>query len=88
MLELLNEYLIEEALIIIPVLLILGTIIKGTPNIKDWLIPYILLVIGIVGTVGLLGFNVDAFLQGVLVTGGAVLINQGYKQVKEKGEGQ
>lgn len=81
--EFLNEYLIEDALIVIPVLLILGVIIKGTPNIKDWLIPYILLVIGIVGTVGLLGFNVDAFLQGVLVTGGAVLINQGYKQAKE-----
>lgn len=86
MLELLNEYLIEEALIVIPVLLIIGFIIKGTPNVKDWLIPYILLLIGIVGTTGLLGFNIDAILQGVLVTGGAVLINQGYKQAKEKGE--
>lgn len=83
MLELLNEYLIEEALIVIPVLLILGKIIKGTPNVKDWLIPYILLVIGIVGTVGLLGFNIDAILQGVLVTGASILIHQGYKQAKE-----
>jgi len=82
--ELLNEYLIEDALIVIPVLLIIGFIIKGTPNVKDWLIPYILLLIGIVGTTGLLGFNIDAILQGVLVTGGAVLINQGYKQAKEK----
>ncbi len=84
MLELLKEYLIEDALIVIPVLLILGTIIKGTPNVKDWLIPYVLLVLGIIFTIALIGFNPDAVLQGVLVTGASILIHQGYKQAKEK----
>ena len=82
--EILNEYIVEQALIVIPVLLILGKIIKGTPNIKDWLIPYILLVLGVIFTVALTGFNVDSIIQGVLVSGAAVFGNQLYKQAKNK----
>lgn len=81
--EILNEYLIQEALIVIPVLLIFGKIIKETPNIKVWTIPYILLVLGVAITFALLGFNVDAFIQGVLVSGAAVFGHQLYKQAKE-----
>lgn len=81
--EFLNEYLIDEALIVIPVLLILGKIVKGTPKIKDWLIPYILLIIGVAFTVALTGFNVDSIIQGVLVSGAAVFGNQLYKQAKK-----
>lgn len=84
MLEFIKEYLIDEALIIIPALLILGKFIKETPNVKHWLIPYILLVLGIIGTVSILGFNSDAIIQGVLVSGAAVLVHQGYKQAKER----
>lgn len=82
--EILNEYIIEQALIVIPVLLILGKIIKETPNAKDWLIPYILLVLGVIFTVALLGFNIDAVIQGVLVSGAAVFGNELIKQAIEK----
>lgn len=82
--EILNEYIVEQALIVIPVLLILGKVIKGTPNVKDWLIPYILLALGVVFTVALTGFNVDGIIQGVLVSGAAVFGNQLYKQAKNK----
>lgn len=81
--ELLNEYLVQEALIVIPVLLILGKIIKETPNFKDWLIPYILLGLGVIFAIALIGFNVGAVVQGVLVSGAAVFGNQLYKQAKE-----
>lgn len=84
MLELLNEYLIEEALIVIPVLLILGKIIKETPSFKDWVIPYVLLALGVIFAVALIGLNVDAVIQGILVSGAATLIHQGYKQAKER----
>ncbi|MBN6205049.1 phage holin family protein [Ralstonia pickettii] len=84
MMEFINEYLIQEALVVIPVLLILGTFIKGTPRVKDWTIPYILLFIGVIITVAMLGFNVDAIIQGVLVSGAAVFGNQLYKQAKDK----
>lgn len=82
--ELLNNYLIEEALIIIPVLLILGKTIKLIPKIKDWMIPFLLLILGIIFTIGLIGFSVDAFVQGVLVSGAAVYGNQLYKQGRER----
>ena len=84
MAELLNEYIVEQALIVIPVLLTLGAFIKGTPNVKDWLIPYILLALGVVFTVALTGFNIDSIIQGVLVSGAAVFGNQLYKQAKNK----
>ncbi len=80
--ELLNEYLIQEALVVIPVLLILGKIIKETTLIKDKFIPVTLLVVGIAFAVALIGINVDAILQGVLVAGAAVFGHEFYKQSK------
>lgn len=82
--EFINEYIIEQALIIIPVLLILGKIIKETPTVKDWIIPYVLLILGTGFTVALLGFNVDAVIQGVLVSGAAVFGHQLYAQAKHR----
>lgn len=82
--EFLNEYLVEEALIIIPVLLILGKIIKETPQIKDWLIPYILLGIGVLLSILLLGINADAVIQGVLVAGASVFGHELYTQARDK----
>ena len=88
MFEIIKEYLIDEALVVIPVLLILGKIIKETPKMKDWVIPYVLLVLGIAFSVSLIGFSVDGVIQGILVTGSAVLVHQGYKQAKNKGDDQ
>lgn len=82
--EIIKEYLIDEALVIIPVLLILGKFIKETPNVKHWLIPYILLVIGIGFSIALIGFSADGFVQGVLVAGAAVFGHQLYTQTKER----
>lgn len=80
--ELIKSYLLEEALIIIPVLLIVGRIMKQTPKIRDWLIPYILLIFGIAFTIYLIGTNIDAILQGILLTGTAVYGNQLFKQTR------
>lgn len=80
----LQDFLLEEAFIMIPVLLIIGKTIKQTPWIKDWLIPYILLIFGIAGAIYLLGMNTDAVLQGILLTGAAVYSNQLFKQTKER----
>ena len=41
------NYIIENALILIPVLYILGSFLKGLENIKDKYIPLVLLAIGI-----------------------------------------
>lgn len=82
--EFLNEYLIQEALIVVPVLLILGKMIKDTDLIKDKYIPLTLLAVGVVFTLSILGFNVDAVIQGILVAGAAVFGNELVKQAKER----
>lgn len=76
------NYVIEEALILIPVLFVLGAIIKKTPNVKDWIIPYVLLIVGVVLTVAMLGYTVEAIIQGILVTGATVFSHQLIKQAK------
>lgn len=82
--EFIIDYIVDQALIVIPVLLILGKIFKETPSFKDWLIPYLLLLLGIIFTTFLMGFNVDAFIQGILVSGAAVFGHQLYIQAVER----
>ena len=77
------NYIIENALILIPVLYILGSFLKGLENIKDKYIPLVLLAIGIGFSVAIIGFSVDAIIQGILVTGVTVLGNQLIKQSKK-----
>lgn len=78
------EYIVENALVLIPVLNIIGMIVKNTERIPDKYIPLILLFFGIVGTVAILGFSPHSVVQGVLVTGAAVYGNQVVKQLKTK----
>lgn len=80
--EILN-YIMDNALILIPVLLVLGKIVKGIEKISDKWIPLILLPIGIAGSLALGGISADSIIQGVLVTGAAVYSNQVVKQLKE-----
>ena len=77
-----EKYLYEGTLILIPVLNVIGWIIKNTQYIPDKYIPLILLPLGVLGSLGIMGFNVTAVLQGVLVTGTAVYSNQLVKQMK------
>ncbi len=77
-----EKYLYEGTLILIPVLNVIGWILKNTQYIPDKYIPLILLPLGVLGSLGIMGFNVTAILQGVLVTGTAVYSNQLVKQMK------
>lgn len=80
--EILN-YIRENALILIPALLIIGQIIKNIQKIPDKWIPVILLPFGIIGAMALGGWNIDVAIQGILVTGAAVYGNQIVKQIKK-----
>jgi hypothetical protein len=82
------KYISEQSLILIPVVYIIGVFLKTNKRIPDWIIPWVLLVINIGFSIGLLGFTVQAVIQGVLVVGLAVLGNQLFKQTIEgiKGE--
>ena len=77
------DYIVSNALILIPVLMIIGMILKNIQVIPDKWIPLILLPLGIGGAMGLMGVHMDAVVQGVLVTGAAVYGHQIAKQMSK-----
>jgi len=77
------SYIVENALILIPVLNILGMALKSAEKLPDKYIPLILLAAGIAGAVSLMGLSADSVIQGVLVTGAAVYGNQLTKQLSK-----
>jgi succinate-acetate transporter protein len=78
------SFIRPEILILIPVLIILGLVLKKITFIKDWTIPIILGVLGILFAVLILGFAegfyapviVTGILQGILAAGMAVYVHQ------------
>ncbi len=71
------SYIMETKLILIPVLYIIGYIIKNTSLIKNKYIPVILLIIGIIISVLMGGDTIiNNVIQGILVAGATVLANQ------------
>ena len=78
------SYIIEEGLIMIPVLYIIGEIIKFTGVLNNKWIPLTLLVFSLLFTPLLLGgFTPDNIVQAVLVTGVTVLGDQLIKQSRK-----
>ena len=78
------DFLVEQAIVLIPVLNILGVFLKKTKRVPDKYIPLILLTIGIGIAILLMGLSVHSVTQGILATGAAVLGNQVYKQLKKE----
>lgn len=76
-----SDYLFEQGLAVIPLLNILGKIIKETKLVNDRYIPVILLATGVTCAFGIMGISVDSAIQGVLLTGTAVFGNQLVKQL-------
>ena len=75
------NFIIEEGLIMIPVLYIIGEIIKFTGVLNNKWIPLTLLIFSILFTPLLLGgFTPDNIVQAILVTGVTVLGDQLIKQ--------
>ena len=83
--EILLNYIVEDGLILIPVLYVIGYIIKQTNILSNRWIPLVLLVIGIMFSIFLLNDPiVDRVIQGVLIAGVTVFIDQVKKQNFEK----
>ena len=80
------SYIIEEGLIMIPVLYIIGEIIKFTGVLNNKWIPLTLLLFSLLFTPLLLGgFTPDNIVQAILVTGATVLGDQLIKQTGKVG---
>jgi len=78
------QYVTEEALVLMPVLFIMGLLLKNTPRVPNWTIPWALLAIGMAGGIVIVGSPVQGVIQGILVTGATVLTHQLVKQTTEK----
>ncbi|MGP4072107.1 phage holin family protein [Piscibacillus sp. B03] len=74
------NFIMDEALILVPVLMVLGKIIKQSQVIPSRFIPLSLLVISIILTSIMLGFSFEAFIQSILIAGAAVFGHQLFKQ--------
>ncbi|WP_027632237.1 phage holin family protein [Clostridium hydrogeniformans] len=79
----LTKFVPEQLLILVAALYVIGIFLKAS-KIKDWTIPWILLVVGIIGAIGIEAISILAIIEGVICTGVAVLTNQLIKQSTEK----
>ena len=87
-----QEYIKPELLVLVPVLYLIGLMIKNTEKIKDKFIPAILGGIGVmlsaIYVIATEDFSLmsvfTAITQGVLVTGVAVYVNQLIKQISKE----
>ena len=75
-----TNFIMENALVLIPALYVIGFILKKTESVVDKYIPVILLPIGVAGAVAVMGLSAESVIQGILVTGATVLTNQVVKQ--------
>lgn len=80
------NYIVEEGLIMIAVLYVIGNVIKNTELLSDKWIPIVLLFISIVFTPLVIGvYSPDTIVQAILVAGVTVFGDQIVKQIR-KGE--
>lgn len=76
-------YIVNNCLVLIPVIYIIGMMLKGIETIPDKYIPFILLPIGILLAMAIMGLNASSVIQGILITGVTVYGNQILKQLKK-----
>lgn len=75
------NYVVQEGLVMIPVLFIIGEIVKGTELLDNKWIPLAVLVISVGFTPLVLGsYTADNIVQAVLVAGVTVFGNELIKQ--------
>ena len=86
MVELMKKYLVDNVLILIPVLYYVGYLLKQSQNIPDKYIPWIITVVSIVFTICILGINVNSVIQGFLVAGATIMVNNYKKQLDKPNE--
>ena len=78
------NYIVDNCLILIPVLYVIGMILKNLERIEDKYIPLILLPIGVALAIAVKGIEVNSVIQGLLITGVTVYGNQIFKQINKE----
>lgn len=70
----LNQFIVPQALIMVPVLYFIGLFLRQTPKIPFWTHAWIKLTFGVTACMIYFGPSITSFIQGILVTGAAVLM--------------
>ena len=82
------NYVVQEGLVMVPVLFIIGEIVKGTELLSNKWIPLVVLIISMGFTPLVLGaYTADNIVQAVLVAGVTVFGNELIKQ-SNRGDGK
>lgn len=77
------ELIDPRLLIVVAACWVIGWVLKRTPKVPDWSIVYIVLIVAVWLTIGILGFSVEAIIQGILSGAFAIFGHQAVKQTKE-----
>ncbi|MEC0310197.1 phage holin family protein [Paenibacillus lautus] len=77
------ELIDPRLLIVVAACWVIGWVLKKTPKVADWSIVYIVLIVAVWLTIGILGFSVETVIQGILAGAFAVFGHQAVKQTKE-----
>lgn len=78
------KFVPEQLLILVAALYIIGYFLKSTPKIKDWTIPWILLVLSVGFSISIMEVSSTSILQGIICSFGAIATNQFVKQTINK----
>ncbi|KOP64348.1 hypothetical protein AMS62_03060 [Bacillus sp. FJAT-18019] len=76
------ELIDPRLFIVVAACWVIGWILKKTPKVADWSIVYFVLIVSVWLTIGLLGFSVEAVIQGILCGAFAVFGHQLIRQAK------
>lgn len=79
------QFVPEQLLIVVAALYVLGLFLKNS-KVKDYLIPWVLLMVSVIASIAIGGINITSVLEGVICCGVSVLSNQLVKQstIKKK----
>ena len=69
-----------QLVIVVPSLMVIGFALKKTPRVKDWMIIWILMFLGVVASVLTLGYTISGIANGLIAAGAAITTHQTYKQ--------
>lgn len=70
----LENFIKPEAMIMVPVLYLIGLLLERTPKIPSWVIPWVQVFVGIIFCLAYYGMIIEAVVQGILTAGAAVLL--------------
>lgn len=77
------ELLNNNFYIMVPALWVIGYALKQTPKVPNWTIIWILLGISLIFAFFIMGFTIDAVINGIIAAGVAVFGHQMLKQTSQ-----